>query len=72
VSDVTTESRLPKPRHTGAQVDKRQVEEMSVRAAADFELFYAERRESGEIEEHTRRGAPLKSAPSMIATSLLR
>jgi hypothetical protein len=40
--------------HTGAQVAKRQVEEMSVRAAADFELFYAERRESGELEEHTR------------------
>lgn len=40
--------------HTGAQVAKRQVEEMSVRAAADFELFYAERRESGELEEQTR------------------
>jgi len=40
--------------YTGAQVAKRQVEEMSVRAAADFELFYAERREGDELEEHTR------------------
>jgi hypothetical protein len=40
--------------YTGARVAKRQVEEMSVRAAADFELFYAERRERGDLEEDTR------------------
>jgi hypothetical protein len=41
-------------RHTGARVAKRQVEEMSVRAATDFEAFYAGRRETAEIEERTR------------------
>ena len=40
--------------YTGAHVAKRQVEEMSVRAAADFELFYTERRKGDELEEHTR------------------
>jgi hypothetical protein len=40
--------------HTGARVAKRQVEEISVRAAADFETFYANRRVAGEIEERTR------------------
>jgi hypothetical protein len=41
-------------RYTGARVAKRQVEEITARAATDFETFYAERREAGEIEERTR------------------
>jgi hypothetical protein len=41
-------------RHTGARVPKRQVEELSVRAARDFETFYAARREDSELEERTR------------------
>jgi hypothetical protein len=41
-------------RYTGARVAKRQVEEMSVRAALDFDAFYAGRREAGDNEEQTR------------------
>jgi hypothetical protein len=41
-------------RYTGARVAKRQVEEMSVRAALDFDAFYAGRREAGENQEQTR------------------
>ncbi len=39
--------------HTGAPVPKRQVEELSVRAAEDFETFYRDRRQSGEARETT-------------------
>jgi len=38
--------------HTGAKVPKRQVEELSVRAATDFEEFYVQRRaDDGQVEE---------------------
>jgi hypothetical protein len=40
-------------KQTGATVPKRQVEELSVRAAQDFEAFYRARRESGEVREDT-------------------
>lgn len=38
---------------TGAEVGKRQVEEITVRAANDFEAFYAERRAADEVLERT-------------------
>ena len=42
-------------KQSGARVPKRQVEELSVRAAADFETFYAERRAANDdIIERTR------------------
>lgn len=42
-------------KQSGARVPKRQVEELSVRAAADFETFYAERRAANDdLVEHTR------------------
>ncbi|MEJ2435840.1 MAG: ISKra4 family transposase, partial [Pseudolabrys sp.] len=40
--------------YTGAPVGKRQVEELAVRAARDFEGFYAERRSVNETVEPTR------------------
>jgi hypothetical protein len=40
-------------RQTGARVAKRQVEEMAVRAAVDFDAFYAERRAANDIVEST-------------------
>lgn len=40
--------------HTGAPVGKRQVEELAVRAAVDFEAFYAERLAANEVIEPTR------------------
>src|SRR5262249_5396990 len=41
-------------RQTGARVAKRQVEELAVCAAEDFDTFYAERRASNDIVEATR------------------
>lgn len=41
-------------KQTGAPVQKRQVEELSVRAAQDFETFYAARRLDGGTREHTK------------------
>jgi hypothetical protein len=41
-------------KQSGARVAKRQVEELSVRAAADFETFYAERRAANDLVEPTR------------------
>ncbi len=41
-------------KQSGARVAKRQVEELSVRAAADFETFYAERRAAHDLVEPTR------------------
>lgn len=38
---------------TGAHVGKRQVEEIAVRGAKDFEAFYAERRAANEVLEQT-------------------
>jgi hypothetical protein len=38
---------------TGAAVGKRQVEEVAVRAATDFEAFYAERRAANDVLERT-------------------
>ena len=40
--------------HTGARVPKRQMEEIAVRAAVDFDTFYAARRAEGELQEQTR------------------
>jgi hypothetical protein len=40
--------------YTGAGVGKRQVEELAVRAARDFDGFYAERRAANELVEPTR------------------
>ena len=40
-------------RRTGARVAKRQVEEIAVRAAVDFNAFYAERRGANDIAETT-------------------
>jgi len=40
-------------KQSGARVPKRQVEELSVRAAADFETFYAERRAANDLVEPT-------------------
>jgi hypothetical protein len=39
---------------TGAPVGKRQVEQLAVRAALDFEAFYAERRAANDVVEPTR------------------
>jgi hypothetical protein len=39
--------------HTGAVVAKRQVEELAVRAAVDFDAFYAERRAANDVVEPT-------------------
>jgi hypothetical protein len=39
---------------TGAGVGKRQVEEISVRAAVDFEAFYAQRRAANDVLEETK------------------
>ena len=41
-------------RQSGARVAKRQIEEMSVRAAVDFDTFYAERRMANDRVERTR------------------
>jgi len=40
-------------RQSGARVAKRQIEEMAVRAAEDFDAFYAERRAANDAEEAT-------------------
>jgi hypothetical protein len=48
--EVVTELRT----HTGAAVGKRQVEELAVRAAVDFDTFYAERRAANDGVERTR------------------
>lgn len=40
-------------KQTGTTVPKRQVEELSVRAAQDFEVFYRTRRESSDAREET-------------------
>lgn len=41
-------------RQTGAQVAKRQVEQLAVRAAVDFDMFYAERRAANDAAEPTQ------------------
>jgi predicted CoA-substrate-specific enzyme activase len=40
--------------YTGASVGKRQVEELAVRAAVDFDAFYADRRAANDVVEPTR------------------
>ena len=40
--------------HTGLALGKRQVEELTVRAAVDFEQFYAERTGAAEEQQHDR------------------
>jgi len=41
-------------KRTGARVPKRQLEELAVRAAVDFDAFYAERRAAESLAEPTR------------------
>jgi hypothetical protein len=41
-------------RQSGARVAKRQIEEMTVRAAVDFDAFYSERRMATDVVEATR------------------